>query len=114
MSGSGSSNYSSGSGGSSGEEYDCLKYVERVQLSSPVPAVVSGLAVGDLLDVRLFQTGAVTIIEAIAATGSVAGSLVPSKMAQLLNCLRDGVEYSAHILSIDRGLVRVEIRPKSP
>lgn len=112
MSGSGSS-YSFGSGGSSEEEYDCLKYVERVQLSSPVPAVVSGLVVGDLLDVRLHQSATVIIIEAVAATGLVAGSLVPSKMTQLINCLRDGVEYSAHVLSIDRGLVRVEIRPKS-
>lgn len=59
MSGSGSG-YDYGSGGSSEEGYDCLRYVERVQLSSPVPAVVSGLAVGDLLDVRLHQTGTVT------------------------------------------------------
>lgn len=111
MSGSGSS-YSFGSGDSSGGDYDCLKYVERVQLSSPVPEVVSGLNVGDLLDVRLHQTPTVTIIQAFAATGEVAGSLVPSEMARLINCLRDGVEYSAHVLSIDRGLVRVEIRPK--
>ena len=108
MSGGGSS-----PGGGTGERdptFECSRLVERVQLSSPDPDVVSSLVVDDVLSVTLGDAGGVPIIQAITSTGEIAGSLVPQRMAQLVNCIRAGYSYIARVLSIEGGLVRVEIR----
>lgn len=109
MSGSGSS---TGGGGVSTDDYDCLRYIERVHLSSPSPEVVLLLSIGETLEVRLAQRSNVTIIEAATSRGEIAGSLIPGSMARLINCLSQGIHYIAVILSIDNGSVRVEIRPR--
>ncbi len=110
MSGSGSSHdYGGGSSGGGEEGFDCYMLIERAQLSSPVPEVVEKLQEGTLLDVQLNE-GSVPTLHAVH-DGTVAGSLIPSKMTQLIACIRSGVNYQATALSIDGGSVTLEIRP---
>ncbi len=109
MSGSsGSDGYGPSDGGGAG--VDCHHFVERLQLSSPNPPVVGNLNLGEVLSVALNQSGSVPILEAITVSQQVAGSLIPRGMARLIECMGQGVNYSATILEINGGLVNVEIR----
>ncbi|SKB08158.1 hypothetical protein SAMN02745166_04868 [Prosthecobacter debontii] len=98
-------------GGEDSDDFDCYKFFERVQLSSPVSTVVSNLKVGDVLEVRLSTSGGVAVLEAVYL-GATAGSLIVKKMGSLISCIKSGVQYIAKVVSNTGGLIRVEIRPK--
>jgi hypothetical protein len=100
-----------GGGGGGDDTFDCQRLVERTSLSSPVPAVVNKLAVGDQLQVVIGVQGGTEVLQALDETGAVAGSLVPPSLPRFIMCIRRGFEYVAVVQERDNGRVRVEIRP---
>jgi hypothetical protein len=109
----------SGSGGGGGgggpatpdAQVDCTSLIFRTNLNSPDPAVVSELNRRDVLQVSPKTPQGP--IEVIANAGKVAGSITAAQMMRLLQCINDGFEYVAVVLSISGGRVEVEVRPKS-
>jgi hypothetical protein len=83
----------------------------RTTLNSPNPAVVSQLKARDVLQVS--PKSSKGPIEAITDAGEVAGSITAGQMMRLLQCIDDGFEYVAVVLSISGGRVEIEVRPKS-
>lgn len=107
---------SGGGGGSGGPaspdpQVDCASLIIRTTLNSPDPAVVSKLELRDVLHVSP-QTSAGPV-EAITDAGEVAGSITARQMMRLLQCIEDGFEYIAVVLSVSGGRVEVEVRPES-
>lgn len=86
---------------------DCADLKFRTQVSSPVAAVVSQLAVGDVLEIELSDTDPPTI-DAIYS-GQRAGSIT-DRVAALLRCLRDGHDYEAEVTAIDGGAISLDVR----
>lgn len=104
----------SGSGGGGGPatpdtQVDCVSLIFRTTLNSPDPTVVSNLKRRDVLQVSPKTSKGP--IEATTDAGEVAGSITAGQMMRLLQCIDDGFEYVAVVLSISGG--RVEVRPKS-
>jgi len=112
-----SSSGSSGGGGFGGgqpEERDC-NIIERVSLTSPVPAVISTLKKGDKLDVRIRTQAGRDSVVAHAPSGVIAGAIILSSVQRtrdLIECLREGWHYDAIVLDIKGGLCNVEVRPR--
>lgn len=105
----------SGSGGGGGggfpqEDIACDRLQFETTLSSPAPAVVSGLTVGSVMDV-LVQGGATETI-VLVLNGSVAGGIVSPKARRLRECIGAGTVYKAIVTAI-RGpaLITVRIAP---
>jgi len=103
MSGGGSSgSYGSGPSGS-----DC-NIIVTVPLNSPKPSVVSGIKVDDVLNVELDSEGKTVLAK--TTKGAIAGSLTPAELADLIDCLKKGVKYSATVVKRQGGTIHVEIR----
>jgi hypothetical protein len=117
MSGGGGSDYGRGVGGGGGstggspvdDGTDCgdLNFVAVLQ--SLQTEAVDGLTVGDLLEVGL-RDGSPPVIEVRTTAGILVGALI-QRVPELLRCLQRGVGYTAAVLSLDGGYVRVEVRP---
>lgn len=111
MGGSGSSGGvpSFGSGGRQGDDPCNLRF--RVPLFGPVPAVVSTLSVGDILDIHLItqnQTASVTAVT--QSSGQVAGTIVGVRqLGDLVNCLNNGHDYTGEVMSIVGATVTILI-----
>jgi hypothetical protein len=108
---SGSSGGGGGGGGSSGGSAgsgDC-NIIERVPLNSPQAAVVSTLKVNQQLNVAL-SGGAVVALD---GSNNVAGSLTPRRLVDLIDCMNQGRQYVAVVLTIRGALCEVEIRPRA-
>jgi hypothetical protein len=102
---------SGGSGGGGGFEpptSDCAKLAFDTQLSSPKAAVVSTLKVADLLDVTTQVMGGATVVVALHG-GQVAGGLASPLVQRLRECIESGTAFTARVLSINSGQVRVRI-----
>ena len=82
----------------------------RVPINSPIPKVVKTLQVGDELDVELRKDGSKKIVAAVTRSGEVAGSLTPRQLADLIECLENGVRYTARVSKIDSGFCEVDLR----
>lgn len=107
MSGSGSSGFGNGGGDS---EIACNRLSFETQLSSPKPAVVSALNVGDVLSVVVESLGAVQVV-VVKQGDQVAGGITSPKMARLLECLLQGSNYRATVVRKVGGQVTVRISP---
>jgi hypothetical protein len=107
---SGSSGGGGGGGSSSGGSSagDC-SIVERVPLNSPQAAVVATLIQGQKLNVEL-RGGSVVAV--VAASNSIAGSLTPRRLVELIDCMDQGRQYHAVIITVRGALCEVEIRPR--
>ncbi len=100
------SDRSSGGGSSGGApEWSCVSLVKRVALNSPVPAVVSGLQVRQVLElVRVPSTsGGFGRIEAQTNTGATAGSITFDGVRRLWDCMERGFRYHAMVTEIPVG-----------
>lgn len=98
---------SSGGGGSPPEhESPCDKLRFEAQLTSPQPAVVSTLKPGDLLDVQVVNMKGQIVVQ-VLIKGRPAGGLAGPDATRLRNCIERGHEYSAKVLAINGGQVRV-------
>ena len=108
MTGKGDGNFRGG--GAGGRDTACDRLSFDTQLSSPKPAVIAGIKVGDILAVAIDQQGPVQVV-VIKHGNQIAGGITSPKMARLLECLRLGSTYQATVTSISGGQVSVRISP---
>jgi acetamidase/formamidase len=104
MGGSGSSDWTPST---PSDSCDQLHFTSIV--SSPQPAVVSGLKKGDVLNVK-FQTAPQTAV-LVEHKGAVAGTLTGVKISNLINCLQNGYAFEAEVTSVVGGKCTVEVKP---
>lgn len=97
-----------GSGGPPPED-PCARLSFPAFVSSPDPAVVGELAIGDVLDVVLTDSAGVPLVELQMGDGRVAGTLT-TNLARLLPCL-DGHAYVAEVTSVTGGAVQIQVHP---
>jgi len=107
MSGSGGGSFAGGGA----QEISCDRLSFETQLSSPKPLVVAGINVGDVLSVAMEQQGAAQVVVVIMHGNQVAGGITSPKMSRLLECMRQGSQYQATVLSKDGGQVTIRISP---
>lgn len=108
MSGGGGGGYSRGSR----EGYNaprCEDVLFDAQLTSPSPTLVPGLSVGEVLDVSVATTGGRRVVQ-VTKVGQLVGGLVGPDASRVRDCIDNGHQYKATVLSINSGqvLVRVE------
>ncbi len=102
---------SSGGGGGGGvpdnqPSCDDLKFT--ILVSSPQPAAVATLKVGDVLHIDVAQLGAQVVVR-VLQNGTLVGGLAGPDATRLRNCIEDGHVYQAEVLSITGGQVRVDV-----
>lgn len=107
---SGSSGGGGGGGSSGGSSGGDCNIVERVPLNSPQAAVVATLTQNQALNVEL-RGGSVVAV--VSASNNVAGSLTPRRLVELIDCMNQGQQYVAVVLTIRGALCEVEIRPRA-
>lgn len=103
---------SSGGGGGGGFQQSstsCETLAFETQLSSPDEDVIAGIAVEDELPVELRQMNGTTVV-VVVSHGQVAGGLAAPQLQRLRECIIDGTEYRATVLSKSNGQVRVRVR----
>lgn len=99
-----------GGGGGGGGSLDECAFTEITILSSPDPAVVAGLSVGDVLAV-VMETQPVPRLVVMAGGHRIAGSVTSAKLLDMMECIRRGYNYAATVRDIAGGRVTVEIHP---
>lgn len=87
---------------------DPCDIISLTNLNSPVPAVVTALRSGDVLDVHL-QVGPPRILQARTSAGLVAGSITSPEMARIIECIRQGVVFVADVMSVSGGICQVRV-----
>ena len=85
-------------GGGSNEKKNCDQISIRTNLASPVPAVLSTLKTGDILDIQL--QGATGPLAAVDSLGNIAGTVLTIDPQLLINCINDGYSYQGRIISL--------------
>lgn len=102
-----------GGGGSSGGgevvSAPCEALRFDAQLTSPQPAVVPTLTRGEVLEVVLTTMKGQVVVQVRKKTGQIAGGLTGPDASRLRQCVEQGHQYKAAILSINGGQVRVRI-----
>ncbi|MDD5169680.1 MAG: hypothetical protein PHN75_12740 [Syntrophales bacterium] len=88
---------------------DCARIMEKTILNSPVPEVINALKSGDILNVKLQGKSLV----ATTKEGKVAGALTPPLLPRIVQCIAEGHEYVAIVLSVSGGQCTVEVRIRS-
>lgn len=100
---------SGGGGGNEPPNSSCESLVFETLLSSPKPNVIAQLGVGTILSVGTQQSGGVTVV-VVLHQGQVAGGLASPQVARLRECIAQGTQYEARVLSISNGQVRVRVK----
>ena len=77
-------------------------------LNSPNPNVIRGLQAGDKLQIDL-RTGPPRLLLAVTATGQTAGSITSPQMATIIQCILQGVNYVAEVISVRGGICQVRV-----
>lgn len=103
----------SGSGGGGGGGGDplpssCETLKFDAQLVSPQPAVVASLKIGDVLEVALAVLKGQTVVQVLKNRQAVGGLTGPDAN-RLRNCIEDGHDFKAAVLSVNGGQVRVRV-----
>lgn len=104
---SGSNGGSGGGGGSWEAPSTCENLVIDTQLSSPKPAVIAGIKVGDVLDVTLQQGAGTTVV--VMHGGQIAGGLASPQVQRLRECLEGGTVYGAEVTAINGAQVKIRV-----
>ena len=100
---------SGGGGGGGADDGDPCALVQDAPINSPSPSVVSGLTIGDVLDVFLTGAPPRRVLEVRTAAGATAGSLTHRGHLTLVQCIDAGNAYRATVLSKSGGAVIVRI-----
>ena len=97
-----------GGGGGSGRDDDspCDKLRFEAQLTSPQPAVVATLTVGDVLVIAVATMKGQVVVQALKH-GKLAGGLAGPDATRLRNCMDQDHQYTATVRAINGGQVRV-------
>ncbi len=98
-----------GGGGTDGDDDPC-NFVDRAPLNSPQPDVISGLNLGDILDVVLNTSGPLPVLE-VHAAGRKAGALTHRNHVRIIRCIEAGRAYHAVVIGKVGGAVEVRIEP---
>ncbi len=78
----------------------------------PVAGVADELSEGDMLAVSLTEDDTVKVVLQ-DSQGRTAGTLAGSaRISKLVSCVQQGTEYSAEVISVDSGDIRVLVRNK--
>ena len=105
---SGSKGGGGGGGGVPDTPPSCNDLKFTILVSSPQPAAVAALKVGDVLDIDVAQRGAQVVVR-VLQNDTLVGGLAGPDATRLRNCIEDGHDYQAEVLSITGGQVRVEV-----
>lgn len=100
---------SSGAGGGAGDGDDPCAISQDAPINSPNPSVVSGLSVGDVLDIALTGAAPRQILEVRTPAGMVAGSLTHRGHLDIVRCIGSGNVYQAEVVQKSGGAVVVRI-----
>ena len=85
---------------------DQLSFLSTI--SSPQPAVIVQLSLGDELRVKLQVAPQTAVV--VEYKGSVAGALTGTQLSSLINCLQNGYDFVAKVTAIGGGKCTVEVR----
>ena len=107
MSGRDSPSTGNGNGGP-GYSSQCDTLRLDLQLSSPQAAVVATLNVNDVLLIVVVPMNGQVIVQ-VLSQGQPAGGLTGPEATQLRNCIGQGHNYTATVLQIVSGQVRVRV-----
>ena len=99
-----------GLGGPPIPEIMCTQISERTVLNSPVPGVVGNLKDGDVLYVKVHKG---TSLVAVNKDDDIAGALTPLLLPRIVECIEEGYEYVAIVLSVTGGECRVHVKLRS-
>lgn len=94
-----------------GREYTppkCEDITFDAQLTSPNPAVVPTLRVGEVLDVSVQTTSGRRVVQ-VTKNGQFVGGLVGPDASRIRNCIDQGHQYKGNVLSVNGGQVRVRV-----
>lgn len=86
---------------------NCENLVINTHLSSPDPAVLETLEEGDILTIRV--QGDQGPIQAVDDAGVVAGNIISREQARLLQCINEGTQYVADVISIRKAHCDIQI-----
>jgi hypothetical protein len=95
-------------GGPEIDQFPCDALRFDAQLTSPQPAVVAQIRVGDDLEVDVVTMNAQRIVR-VVKNSAVAGGLAGPDATRLRQCMEAGHAYRATALSINGGQVRVRV-----
>lgn len=85
---------------------DACDIFEITTISSPVPAIVKTLKVGDILEVSILGASQLVVVH----NGEIAGSITSPKMMLFVDCIANfGNVYVARVLSINGGQVQIKV-----
>ena len=87
----------------------CSRLSFQATVNSPKPDVINHLTLGDVLDVALNPQRQGVVLE---RNGQLAGSIVGSHVAQLVNCINSSFDYQATVVQLNGGHCVVRIDPK--
>lgn len=98
-----------GGGGWGGPDHgSCESLAFETQIATPQAAQIGSLKVGDVLDVAIVSiTGAQVV--AVQKQGITIGGLAGGLVNKLRECLLGGTKYSATIVAINGGQIKVSI-----
>jgi len=104
---SGSSGGGGGGGSISNEEITCENLKFEAQVASPNPAVVSTLTVNEVLTVTVAAGSGTQEVQVYTAAGHLVGGLLANRVSRLRECILNGTSYTAKVIMINGGQVRV-------
>jgi hypothetical protein len=97
-------------GGPTPTPADPCDIVELTTINSPNRTVITGLRAGDELEV-VFDPGPPQRLIARTAQG-IAGSITSRMMLQIIQCIGQGYQYVAEVLSVNGAICQVRIHPR--
>lgn len=97
-----------GGGGGPDQELPCEQLRFEAQLTSPQPAVVATLSVGEVLAIAVVTMNGQVVVQ-VRKNADVVGGLIGPDATRLRNCIQNGHQYKATIRAINGGQVRVLI-----
>lgn len=103
----GGSNWPGPSLGSGSTPCDRLR-LDRV-LEGAIPEVAGALQAGDVLDIEL-RDGPPKQVVAVDDKGRDAGGILSG--GSLIDCLEEGHEFVAVVITVDGGAIRLEVLPR--
>ena len=86
----------------------CADIVIDTQLGSPKPAVIAGIAVGEVLVVAVQVINGVRTV-VVLRNGDLAGGLASPQATDLRECIDKGFRYGATVTDVSGGQVRVRV-----
>lgn len=86
-----------------------LKFETRI--TSPNPAAIVLLKVGDQLNVQIAAGSAAQEIQVVIPGGQIVGGLLHNRAQRLRECLLGNTRYKATVRSINNGQINVFVEP---